>query len=349
MLKFVFWFSFFSILYTYLGYPLILSVWHRFKKKEVLKGSHFPSVSIVVAAYNEEKVIERKLRNLCELNYPAELFEIIISSDGSTDQTEEKVSLWRERRLSSNGPGIVLLTGTHAGKAAALNRAVEHARGEIILFTDARQLLEAEAIQHLISNFIDPEVGAVSGELILMKRPGGDGAVGVGLYWRYEKWLRKMESEIDSMLGATGALYAIRRDLYRPIPSDTILDDVLIPMQVVFQGYRIVFEPEALVYDFVSKRTHNEFVRKVRTLTGNYQLLWENRAFWSLKKNRVFFQYFSHKVARLIVPFLMVVLFLSNFFLLQGFYLIFLFMQLLWYGLALLGGISHGKMDPKAS
>src|SRR5581483_785470 len=218
-----------------------------------------------------------------------------------------------------SAPAIRLMAGpAHVGKAAALNRAVEHARGEIILFSDARQILDRKALLKLAANFNDPEVGAASGELVLVDRPGGTGVVGVGLYWRYEKWLRKMESDIDSMLGATGALYAMRKSLYRPIPADTILDDVLIPMQAVFEGYRIVFEPEAMAYDFVPHRPETEFVRKVRTLAGNYQLLWENGAFWSPKKNRLFFQYFSHKVARLAVPFLMIVLFFSNLFLLQG-------------------------------
>ena len=355
MLEWIFWFSFLSIFYTYMGYPLILSVWRRVQKRTTEKGEYLPPVSIILAVYNEEKLIERKLKNLLELDYPASLLEIIVSSDGSADRTEEKVSLFLESASkaeagASGKPSIRLMAGpVHVGKAAALNRAVEHARGEIILFSDARQMLDRNVLLKLTANFNDPAVGVVSGELMLVDRPGGKGVSGVGLYWRYEKWLRKMESDIDSMLGATGALYAMRRSLYRPIPADTILDDVLIPMQAVFEGYRIVFEPEAMAYDFVPPRPETEFVRKVRTLAGNYQLLWENGSFWSPRKNRVFFQYFSHKVARLVVPFLMIVLFLSNLFLLQGIYLIFLFLQLAWYGLALIGGISYEKMDAKAS
>lgn len=355
MLEWIFWFSFLSIFYTYMGYPLILSVWRRVRKRTTKKGEYLPSVSIILAVYNEEKLVERKLKNLLELDYPASLLEIIVSSDGSTDRTEEKVSRFLESASkaeagASGKPSIRLMAWpAHVGKAAALNRAVEHARGEIILFSDARQMLDRNVLLRLTANFNDPEVGVASGELMLVDRPGGKGVSGVGLYWRYEKWLRKMESDIDSMLGATGAIYAMRKSLYRPIPTDTILDDVLIPMQAVFEGYRIVFEPEAMAYDFVPPRPETEFVRKVRTLAGNYQLLWENGSFWSPGKNRVFFQYFSHKVARLVVPFLMIVLFLSNLFLLQGIYLIFLFLQLAWYGLALIGGISYEKMDAKAS
>lgn len=348
LVKFVFWLSFFVILYTYVGYPLVLSGWRSLRRQKVKKREILPSVSVIVAAYNEERVIERKLKNLFGLDYPASLLEIIVSSDGSTDQTEAKVSRWKEQY--PNGPSLLLLTApAHVGKAAALNRAVAHARGEILVFTDARQTLDRKAAAALVSNFADDRVGAVSGELILVDRPGGEGASGVGLYWRYEKWLRKMESDVDSMLGATGAIYAIRKSLYDPIPAETILDDVLIPMQAVFKGYRTVFEPNALAYDFIAKRTENEFARKVRTLAGNYQLLWGIDTLWSWRKNRVFFQYFSHKVARLVVPFMLMLLLFSNLFLMQGVYLVFLWLQIVWYGLALLGGVSNGKVDPKTT
>ncbi|MBI3802506.1 MAG: glycosyltransferase family 2 protein [Nitrospirae bacterium] len=318
------------------------------KRKQVRKESMLPSVSVILAVYNEEKLIEQKLRNLFELEYPSSLLQIIVSSDGSEDQTEAKVACWQEAH--QDGPVLMLLTApAHVGKAAALNRAVAHAWGEVVVFIDARQILDRNAILHLVSNFADERVGAVSGELILMDRPGGKGVVSVGLYWRYEKWLRKMESDVDSMLGATGAIYALRRSLYDPIPTETILDDVLIPMQAVFRGYRVVFEPKALAYDFVPRRAESEFLRKVRTLAGNYQLLWEVGALWSLKKNRLFFQFFSHKVARLLVPFMLILLLLSNLFLTQGIYFIFLLLQLVWYSLALLGGMSYAKVDPKTS
>lgn len=350
MLKFIFWLSFWGILYTYIGYPLILSVWRLMNKRKVQKGKILPFVSLVVAVYNEEKVIDRKLQNLLKLDYPHSMFEVIISSDGSTDRTEERAAHWRKEFARLGGPALsVIAAPFHAGKAAALNRAVEQARGEIIVFSDARQILDPRSIGALLSNFSDPSVGAVSGELILVDRPGGTEPGSIGLYWRYEKWLRRMESDIDSTLGATGALYALRSELYRPIPEGTILDDVLIPMQAVFDGYRVVFEPEARIYDFAAKGTGAEFLRKVRTLAGNYQLLWEHGAFWSPRRNRVLFQYLSHKAARLAVPFFMLILFFSNLFLLQGFYLFFLCLQLAWYGLAVLGGVSYAKVDPKAS
>ncbi len=348
VVEFVFWLSFFVIIYTYIGYPLLLSAWRSLARKRVRKGEILPSVSVIVAVYNEEGIIERKLKNLFDLDYPASLLEIIVSSDGSTDQTEAKVGRWQEQH--SNGPSLLLQTApAHVGKAAALNRAVAHARGEILVFADARQWLDRQAVAALVANFADDRIGAVSGELILMDRPGGDGAAGMGLYWRYEKWLRKMESDVDSMLGATGAIYAVRKGLYDPIPAETILDDVLIPMQAVFKGYRTVFEPKALAYDFVTRRTENEFTRKVRTLSGNYQLLWQIGALWSWRRNRIFFQYFSHKVARLVVPFMLMLLLFSNLFLMHGFYFVFFWLQVVWYGLAVLGGMSHGKVDPETT
>jgi cellulose synthase/poly-beta-1,6-N-acetylglucosamine synthase-like glycosyltransferase len=348
LVKLIFWLSFWVILYTYIGYPMILSVWRFLRRKRVKKGEILPSVSVIVAVCNEERAIERKLKNLFDLDYPSSHLEIIVSSDGSTDGTEAKVSRWKERH--PNGPSLLLLTApAHVGKAAALNRAAAHARGEVLVFTDARQTLDRKAVATLVSNFADDQVGAVSGELILIDRPEGGGVMGVGLYWRYEKWLRKMESDVDSTLGATGAIYAIRKSLYDPIPVETILDDVLIPMQAVFKGYRTIFEPKAIAYDFVVRRTENEFVRKVRTLSGNYQLLWEVDTLWSLRKNRVFFQYFSHKAARLTVPFMLMLLLFSNLFLLQGGYFVFFWLQVAWYGLALLGGISYGKLHPKTT
>ncbi|MDC4227921.1 MAG: glycosyltransferase [Candidatus Manganitrophus sp.] len=191
LVKFVFWLSFFVILYTYIGYPLVLSGWRSLRKQKVQKREILPSVSVIVAVYNEERVIERKLKNLFDLNYPASLLEIIVSSDGSTDQTEAKVSRWKEQY--PNGPSLLLLTApAHIGKAAALNRAVAHARGEILLFTDARQLLDRNAASALVSNFADDRVGAVSGELILMigreaRRRRGSGCTG-GTRSGFEKW-----------------------------------------------------------------------------------------------------------------------------------------------------------------
>lgn len=261
------------------------------------------------------------------MHYPKERLEIIVVSDGSTDKTNEIIE-----EFADTGVKLIKFSD-RGGKARALNIAAPQARGEIILFSDARQLYNKDAILELVSNFSDKEVGAVSGELhILKKKPvqrldtvekaenendtrseNGVGE-GVGLYWKYEKFLRRNESQIDSTLGATGAIYAIRKELFSPIPEDTILDDFVIPMRVVLKGYRIIFEPKARAFDVVAVTSKKEFTRKVRTLTGNYQAFFRMKDLFNPFRNRVFFQLLSHKVFRLLVPYALVLAFISNVF-----------------------------------
>ncbi|MEK6322225.1 MAG: glycosyltransferase family 2 protein [Acidobacteriota bacterium] len=200
------------------------------------------------------------------------------------------------------------------GKATALNIGVEIARGEIIIFADARQSFEPDAIKELAANFADPNVGAVSGELLLDGAGGSSVGEGVGLYWKYEKWIRKSESRFSSVIGATGAIYAIRRELWRPLPDSTILDDVYTPMGIALGGRRVVFEEKARAHDKAFESPGREFARKVRTLTGNYQLcqlmprlLFPNSA--------LLFQFYSHKLMRLAAPIFLLLIFAANVFL----------------------------------
>ncbi|HLQ76819.1 MAG TPA: glycosyltransferase family 2 protein, partial [Terriglobia bacterium] len=221
----------------------------------------------------------------------------------------------------------------HKGKAEAINRAVRSARGTVLVFLDARQSLNRNVIRELTANFSDPEVGAVSGELILVK----DGGSGIGLYWKYEKFIRMSESRIHSVAGATGAIYAIRRECFRELPEDTILDDVVLPMSIVLSGKRVVMDPAAQAFDRVSEDPKSEFRRKVRTLTGNFQLLSYMPELLSPGRNPIFLQFISHKVARLLCPYALTGLLISNLFLRHGPYFVFLVLQLIWYGLAVAG------------
>jgi poly-beta-1,6-N-acetyl-D-glucosamine synthase len=205
------------------------------------------------------------------------------------------------------------------------------------VFADARQTFARSALRALVANFSDPGVGAVSGELILLDEQGREAADGVGLYWRYEKWLRAMESGIHSMMGATGAIYAIRRDLYRPLPENTILDDVMTPMSIVIRGWRAVFDPSARAFDRVASAAAVEYTRKVRTLAGNYQLLALMPALLLPWRNPVAFQFVSHKAGRLLVPYCLAALLLSNLFLWHGVYPLFLAAQAGFYGTAMAG------------
>ncbi|MEO6922397.1 MAG: glycosyltransferase family 2 protein, partial [Bryocella sp.] len=225
-----------------------------------------PSISILIAACNEESRLPAKLENLKALRYPTEQMEIIIVSDGSTDRTAAVLNEYRDFV-------VPLILPQRNGKANALNQAALAARGEILVFLDVRQTVDQNALLELCSCFADASVGAVSGELILTAPVGQQGGEGVGIYWKIEKMIRKLESRTGSVVGATGAIYAIRRSLFEPIPSGTLLDDVLIPMNIARKGSRVVFQPTATAHDLIFAESGKEFSRKVRTLTGNYQLL----------------------------------------------------------------------------
>jgi cellulose synthase/poly-beta-1,6-N-acetylglucosamine synthase-like glycosyltransferase len=287
-----------------------------------------PSVSIIVAAYNESASIEWKILNLLALDYPSRKVEIILSLDGPTDDTELVARKYETDRM------LVLLSKRHGGKAEALNRAVAKATGTILVFADARQLLDRKAVRELVSNFEDASVGAATGELMLLNEFGKEANDAMGLYWRYEKQLRSMESDIHSTVGATGALYAIRRELYRPIPSHTILDDVAIPMNAVLDGKRVVFDRAARAYEWGANSPATEFTRKVRTLTGNFQLLKQMPQLILPWRNPVFIQFVSHKVGRVLVPYFLIMLFVSNLFLSGRGYRGILALQCAWYLLA---------------
>lgn len=329
MIKFVFWFSILFIFYAYIGYPLILYFWAKIRQKPVKKEYIEPAVSIIIAAYNEEKFIGQKIENCLALNYPRDKFELIVISDGSEDQTNEIV-----RRFETRGVRFDHYS-ERRGKAFALNLGISQARGEILFFTDARQILEKNSLRELVANFNDSSVAAASGELFLLEEKGNIVSKGVGVYWKVEKWMRRKECQISSILGATGSIYCCRKEMVKPIPPGTILDDVLIPFRAILRGYRSVFDPEARAFDNASDDIREEFTRKIRTLSGNYQLIALEPSILNPLKNPVFFQFISHKIARLLVPFFMIILFISNLFLTSPIYITFLGLQIAFYSLAL--------------
>jgi poly-beta-1,6-N-acetyl-D-glucosamine synthase len=296
--KLLFWLSIVLISYAYFLYPGWLYLRARLYPRPVRSRPIFPKISIVIAVRNEEKYLEEKLRNLQQLNYPVELLETLVVSDGSTDQTNHILSNLSDTRVRS------ICLAAHGGKAEALNRALEAAGGDIVVFMDARQRVATDSLQALLEGFADPTVGCVSGALML-----GNGEEtsprGVGSYWKMEKTIRYWESMGGSAVGATGALYAVRRTLVPRLPSGIILDDVFIPMEVARAGARVIFEPRALAWDKLPANPKQEFRRKVRTLFGNYQLL--RVAPWLLTSaNPLRFEFVSHKLCRLAVPFAMI-------------------------------------------
>jgi poly-beta-1,6-N-acetyl-D-glucosamine synthase len=320
-MKIAFWVSACFILYTYIGYPCLIFIGSRFFPKKVNKFaiSPEPMVSVIISSRNEETQIQKRIINLLEQDYPAGKMEIIIVSDGSTDATADVVRRFVEgshkplRAELSEVAAIRLIELLESkGKANALNIAVLEAKGDYLVFTDSRQAFGPNAIKELVANFSDPEVGCVSGELLFYENCATQIKAEMGFYWDLEKRIRKMESEFNSVPGATGAIYAIRKALFRQIPEGTLLDDVFVPMMVVFQGYRTIFDSQAVAYDVVSNNLSEEKARKVRTLLGNYQLLAIIPQLLSPVKNRIFLTYVSHKVFRLFVPFFFIAFVLSS-------------------------------------
>jgi biofilm PGA synthesis N-glycosyltransferase PgaC len=329
-MRYLFWLAAGIIVYTYLGYACWLRVRMLWRSRPVQRGSSTPLVSIAMVVRNEQQVLETKLRNLMELNYPADRCHIVVVSDGSTDQTESIL-----RAYANNARIHIVLNQLAQGKACGLNDAIDIVDGEIVVFTDARQTIEPQAVRLLAEDFADPDVGCVSGELMLGDAGQGESSQGLSLYWRIEKLVRKLEAASGSVVGATGALYAVRRELLTRVPPGTILDDVYLPMQVVRQGKRVVLDERARAWDDPSLGTAREFSRKVRTLSGNYQLL--QLAPWLLSsRNPIRFEFVSHKLLRLVVPFALTALLATSFVLRGPFYRVVLILQLVFYALSVL-------------
>jgi len=334
----LFWFLISLVIYCYLGYPVLLSFIAGLKHRPVKKAVREPSVSVVLSVYNEEDVIERKVRNLLALDYPPAKMEIIIGSDGSSDKTNEMVKKFDDKRIRfEDNP-------QRRGKMAVLNELVNMAQGEIVVFADARQDFAVNAVKELVANFADPQIGCVSGELIFTPRQDTQGATakGVNMYWNYEKFLRKQESRIHSMLGATGAIYAIRRELFTEIPPQVILDDMFVPLKIIQKGYRAILDESAQAFDDAADSPREEYRRKARTLSGNYQIFAMFPGMFDPFRSPIALQLFSHKLLRVLAPFLLIAVFLINTLLAgEGFYRGVLFAQIVFYGMALTGALAR--------
>lgn len=368
----VFWSAVAVVGYVYVGYPLLLALWAHVRPRRLRAQAArqpLPSISIVIAARNEGPRLARRIDNLLALDYPSSARQIVVVSDGSTDETAAV--------LARYGGVIDAVHVPAGGKARALNAGVAAARHSIVVFADARQVFAPDALRELVAPFQDSSVGGVTGELLLDaesalfsnrraaadRRSGHAGqlraaaierrvhadrrrtlvstiADGVGMYWRYEKRLRRLESAVGSTLGATGAIYAIRRSLWRALPPDAILDDVLTPMRVVLAGFRVVFTDRALAFDRAAVDADAEARRKVRTLAGNYQLLALEPRLLLPWRNPVWLQFVSHKLGRLAVPFALLVIFGASITLATGaVYLAALVAQVSFYLLAGYGAV----------
>jgi len=307
-----FWISIALIFYTFFGYGFLLFL--LVKLRRIFKGkrktpvvlNNWPTLTVVIAAYNEEGLIEAKINNTLALQYPKDKIEYVFVTDGSTDETPAIISRY---------PLIKLLhTDKRSGKIAAIHRAMEVVNSEIVIFTDANTFLNSNALTNICRHYDDPKVGAVAGEKRVHVDERADATAGEGFYWKYESKLKTWDSELYSVVGAAGELFSVRRKLYKPVEADTVLDDFMISMLIAEKGYRIVYEPEAYATENGSESIVEELKRKIRIAAGGIQSIIRLKTLLNPFHHPLLsFQYISHRVLRwTITPFLMILALILN-------------------------------------
>ena len=333
LIEATFWVCAGGVLYIYAGYPLLVWLSARLVPHPVAKAPFVGQVSVVISVRNEAPLICSKMEQLLASPDAALVAEVLVGSDGSTDGTGARLRAISDPRVK------VVEFAERRGKPSVLNDLIPQCTHDIVVLMDARQTLAPGALGRLLEGFADERVGVISGELVFSDGEGA-AAAGIGFYWNYEKFIRRNEALFRSVPGATGAFYAIRKRLFRPIPGDALLDDVAIPMQAVEAGYRCVFEPRAVVYDQPSESAEKEGIRKRRTIAGNGQLI---RLYprWLLPwRNPIWLELVSHKMLRLLSPLLLGGAFLANALVMgQGLYRGLLGCQMSFYAVAFLGWV----------
>lgn len=304
-----FWVATGYVLYTYFGYPLLLALWRKLRptKERPAVGVQNLRVSVILTVRNEVDSIQTKLHDLLAQDYPAELMEILVASDQSTDGTNRVVE-----EIAAAHPQVRLIAySENIGKSVAINRTVPLCTGDILLLSDARQRVDPDAVRRLVAHFQDPRVGVVGAEMTLVDGSGTASNECTGLYWRYERSVRRLEAQLGLLTGVSGAFFAVRREVFRDIPPGSYCEDVTLALYARDAGYRVQWEPAARVYEQM-RDPYTEFRRKVRTLVGNYQLLSQ---FWPLYlpwRGRLAFTLISHKLCRLFIPLALVILFVAS-------------------------------------
>jgi poly-beta-1,6-N-acetyl-D-glucosamine synthase len=299
MISALFWFFVIFIIYSYAGYPALLALFTRLKSKPAPYPPHEPTVTLLIAAYNEESSIAEKLENSFLLDYPREKLQILVTADGSNDKTAEIVAGVANRGVElSYHP-------ERRGKMAAINRALEMVRGEIIVFSDANNMYDAGTLRALVAPFVEPTVGAVSGAKVISK---GDGALGEseGAYWKYEAWIKKQETRLGCTTGVSGEIWAIRRALFERPPDAIINDDLYMALRIIKRGYRMVYAPLARSVERVSLTAQDEVVRRTRIIAGRYQAMARTADTVPFDRPLVAWQIISHKFSRPLAPFGMI-------------------------------------------
>ncbi len=343
----IFWLCLFIIFYTYIGYGILLfiivKILRVFRKKKTFNNNYnLPTVTLVVAAYNEAYCIEEKITNTLALEYPAEKVQYIFITDGSTDETPEIISKYGAIQLMHQSE--------RSGKIVAVHRAMLEVKTDVVVFTDANTLLNTKALLNICRHFQDSTVGAVAGEKRVQIDDSGDATAGEGFYWKYESKLKAWDSELFSVVGAAGELFSVKTSLYIPVPIDTLLDDFMISMLIAEKGYRIVYEPDAYATENASANTTEELKRKIRIAAGGIQSFLRLSALLNPLRHPILsFQYLSHRILRwTITPFLMIFCFLLNWYIVIALngdvkYYIVLAGQVLFYGFAILGWMMQSR------
>ncbi|RTL56656.1 MAG: glycosyltransferase family 2 protein [Sphingobacteriales bacterium] len=345
MIEWVFWFSFAVMLYTYVLYPVILFLFVQMKQNiqtksnTIIGTNHIPNVTVIISAYNEADCINAKIQNSIALNYPADKISWIVVTDGSTDGTNQIVATYSQIRLLHHAERL--------GKLHAMNRAVNESTADILVFTDANSILNLDCLHYMIPHFSNARTGAVSGEKKILIPADADAMIGEGIYWRYESFLKRMESKFNTVIGMPGELFAIRKNLYPLLPVNTITEDFSIAMHVIQQGYTIQYEPKAVAAESPSLNIAAELKRKKRIAAGSIQTLLHTIHLCNpFLYPSIAFQYISHKILRwLVIPFLLPVLLVSSIYLWQHTHqLVFISsscLQILFYTLAIFGWLAE--------
>lgn len=334
LIETIFWSALALVLYTYVGYPLLVWLLSRMQSRwatdqlfDQCKDSNsnpLPSVSIVIAAYREESVILDRLNNLAKLDYPSDKLEILIGCDGNLDLTGELVTSYNDERIR------LIQFEQRRGKASVLNDCVPQAKGQIIVFSDANTQMDPQCIKQLVKHFQNETVGCVCGQLILEDQATGKNVD--GLYWRYENFLKHCETKLGAVLGVNGALYALRKELYTAIPPETIIDDFLIGMRVHLADRQIIYDDSAVATEETAPSVQAEFQRRTRIGTGAFQSLKQLKGLLNPKHGYVAFAFWSHKLLRWLCPIFMTIALLANLCLLKNpIYQITLITQTLFY------------------
>jgi cellulose synthase/poly-beta-1,6-N-acetylglucosamine synthase-like glycosyltransferase len=342
-MKMVYWLAIVIIIYAYIGYPIVLyflSILFGFrKKKDITSYNEWPEVSLLIAAYNEEKVISAKIENCLMLDYPQDLLHIWVASDGSSDKTNVIVNKY----VASN-QNVHLLENPRTGKSGILNAAMKLIKSEIVLFSDANTYYSMDVLKKIIKHFEDPDIGCVSGRLIYVNPGETISGKGESLYWRYETSLKKMESKFGYVAGANGAIYAVRRDLFEPFSVRTINDDFTLSMKIVENGFKSIYDENAIVYENVAPTMESEFNRHVRDGAGHYIAVMSLLGLMNPLLGLRSFIYWSHRIIRWMVPFLLIFLFAVNIFLLDELIYWSLFIiQCIFYLSAIIGWVGIKK------